>query len=63
MDIKKSQVFNSQDMFPAYWWQCLVQARNRGYSYIDFNGMIFSTCKDQSPEFKNAICMREDLID
>lgn len=60
--IHKSSVFKSYDIFPSDWSKCLSKAQEQGYRYIDFNGMVFHTIP-QSPERKNAICMREDLID
>lgn len=62
MKIKKSQVFFSHTIFPSNWSESLGIAIRQGYDYIDFNGMVFKTVK-QSPEPKNCICMREDLID
>lgn len=59
--IKKSQVFDAQQMFPKPWPDCLDEARGQGYNYIDFNGMVFATI-EQSPEVKNSLCMREDLV-
>lgn len=60
-DIRITQVFNSYSMFPKMWHECLTEAQNKGYKYIDFNGMIFHTIP-QSPELENAICLREDLM-
>ena len=60
--IKKSEVFNSYNIFPAMWHLYLAEAQKKGYRYIDFNGMVFKAV-EQSPEFKNCVCKREDLID
>lgn len=60
-NIHKVQVFDSYSWFPNTWSECLTEAQNQGYTYIDFNGMVFHAIP-QSPQFNNAICLREDLI-
>jgi len=62
MNIKKSEVFLSSEVFPTMWKKCLERANRQGCKYIEFNGMIFEAV-DQSPEYQNSICMIEDLID
>lgn len=58
--IKKSEIYDSNKVFPLMWEQCLKQACEIGFKYISFNGMIFeTTC--EVPEYKNALCLVSDL--
>lgn len=56
----KTDVFASKGVFPAMYYECVRYAKELGYDYLEFNTMVFRTGVT-SPEFKNAVCMYDEL--
>lgn len=56
----KSEVFDSKHVFPAMYHECVWLAKKGGYTYLEFNGMVFDV-STKSPTFANRMCMYSEL--
>lgn len=55
-------VFDSQKVFPADYSECRTIAKNTGYKYFGFNGIVFSV-NQIAINYQQGLCGIDDLKD